>query len=263
MRLGFVLFFSLGGLLGCLLLLPSSLFAQTAGDANMEPRFWAGIITYRPTNDGDNTIYLVPKTETVDGVATLRYEQQTTPPLRIRRVMVDSPASEAGFQTGDTILAFNDTKISTHVDLVAAIQGNRDQRATVRIVRGQQELSLELRPIARPADYAIRVQRDRESEAAELQRAPSPIDRSSTGPEVVAVPANLSGLLALAAQNKSQPESSTESPPTTVDQFQLPADANFNRSTQLLIEKLEQFSIEWTELLERQKQTLRDFQGLL
>lgn len=250
------------GWLGYSLLMPSSLFGQSNDSSTLETKYWAGIITQRWTDDGADTIYLVPKMEIVAGVAAIRYEKQTTPPLRIRRVMVDSPASRSGLQPGDVIQAFNESPVSTHADLVAAIQSNGDQTATIQLLRGSAELSVSIHPIARPDNYADRVRQDRADENAETTSGQTPTGDTTVQSEVVALPGNLPGLLALAAQNQSQPVESVDPAPTTEHATDLPKDVNFDRSTQLLIEKLEQFSIEWQELLERQKQTLQNLNGL-
>lgn len=248
--------------LGYSLLMPSSLFGQPNDSSTLKTKYWAGIITQRWTDNGSDTIYLVPKMELVDGVAAIRYEKQTAPPLRIRRIMVDSPASQSGLQPGDVILAFNETPVSNHADLVAAIQSNGDRTATIQVLRGSAELSVAIHPIARPDNYADRVRQDRADENAASTSGQSPKSDTTVQSEVVALPGNLPGLLALAAQNQSQPVESVDVAPTTEHPTDLPNDVNFDRSTHLLIEKLEQFSIEWQSLLERQKQTLQNLNGL-
>ncbi|MDP1564520.1 MAG: PDZ domain-containing protein [Pirellulaceae bacterium] len=248
------------GWLGCSLLFPANLFGQSSNPVTLETKYWAGIITQRWTNDGSDTIYLVPKMEVVDGVAAIRYEKQATPPLRIRRVMVDSPASRSGLQPGDMILAFNETTVSTHADLVAAIQSNGHQTATLHVLRGSAELSVSIHPIARPDNYADRVRQDRTDENDGSISGQTPTSDATVKSEVVALPGNLPGLLALAAQNQSHPLEPVE--PSIENPTELPNNANFDRSTQLLIQKIEQFSLEWQELLERQKQTLKNLNGL-
>ncbi len=255
--------------LGCLLIGPSMTYAQSSEASSAETRYWAGIITERPADNPVDAIYLVPRKEVVDGVATIRYEKRATPPLRIRRVMVDSPASRAGLQPGDTILAVNGSTVSIHADLVAAIQANADQIATLQLLRDQEERLVEIQPIVRPVDYAERVHADRAAENASLGSSDLHVGDASATSEVVTLPGSLPGLLALAAQNNSpsrEPHTSeTGGPavPMESPQRESSSEVNFDRSTQLLIKKLEQFSKEWQELLDRQQQTLKDLNELL
>ncbi len=254
--------------LGSLLIGLSCSFAQSDAASSAETKYWAGIITERPTNNPVDAIFLVPHKEVVDGVANIRYEKHSTAPLRIRRVMVDSPASRAGLQPGDTILAVNQSPVSIHADLVAAIQANADQTATLHVLRDQEELFVDIQPMVRPVDYAERVQADRAAENASLRSSNPQAGDSSAASEVVTLPGNLPGLLALAAQNNAtSPEAKTSdaSPdaPMEPNGLESSPEVNFDRSTQLLIKKLEQFSYEWQELLDRQKQTLKDLNELL
>jgi hypothetical protein len=270
----------------CLLLAAPDLHSQTPSDQTSETRYWAGIITERWPKQESGTVYLVPRVEVVDGATVIRYEKQSTPPLRIRRVMVDSPASRAGLQILDTIVSFNQAPAADHSELVSAIQANGEEPAVVRIIRGNEELTVTIQPVRRPADYSDRVRQDRAAEQAELESQAS-AEAKPPQLEVVALPGNLPGLLALAAQQNalpapagsdpaSDPSSNPAIPPTqgtdqtapqkqevgpvgaTAPKLEFPKDVNFDRSTRLLIEKLEQFSLEWQELLERQKQSLKN-----
>ena len=274
----------------CLLLAAPDLHSQTPSDQPSETSYWAGIITERWPKQESGTVYLVPSVEVVDGATVIRYEKQSTPPLRIRRVMVDSPASRAGLQVRDTIISFNQAPVADHSELVSAIQANGEEPAVVRIIRGNEELTVTIQPVRRPADYADRVRQDRAAEQAELE-SPASAEAKPPQLDVVALPGNLPGLLALAAQQNappaptgsdpasnpsSNPAGSPAIPPTqgtgqtapqepevgpvgtTAPELEFPKDVNFDRSTRLLIEKLEQFSLEWQELLERQKQSLKN-----
>lgn len=233
---------------------------QTPSAAAQDSKFWAGIITHRMDQDDRDTIFMVPKRELVNGVETIRYETQTTRPLTIRRVMLDSPASRAGMMPGDLLLKFNDQSLATHSDLVAAVQANGNQAAVLRYSRAGQEQHVELIPIQRPADYADRVRADRAAEAAEQAAG-----RGSPESDLVELPGNLSGLLSLAAKKQSAAQEPADATPVVpqASELQLPPGANFDRSTRLLIDKLDQFSKEWTDLLERQKQSLNELRGML
>ncbi|MBL8890693.1 MAG: PDZ domain-containing protein [Planctomycetaceae bacterium] len=238
-------------------------WGQTPPPATSDVKFWAGIITQKPDHDDRSTIFMVPKRENANGVEITRYETQSTRPLTIRRVMLDSPASRSGLLPGDTLLKFNQQALSTHADLVTEIQANGNETATLLIARAGKELAVELTPIRRPDDYADRVRADRAAEAADQAAG-----KNAPESDLVELPGNLSGLLSLAAKNNSSAQASQEVVPLAPQNSEpsdmtLPPGANFDRSTRLLIDKLEQFSKEWSELLDRQKQSLNDLKDML
>lgn len=239
-----------------------------------ETRYWAGIITVRPVGSADS-VYLVPGMVKDEAGASIQYHAQDQMPLTIRRVMEDSPASRAGLLSGDILMEYAGTPLRVHADLVAAIQTSAGGAAVLRLSRGGEVLELEFVAIPRPADYTERVLRDRAAEQAEAGLLPVDSDAG-----VVVLPAKLTDLLALAAKGAAVNESEAD---RTVDEMGEQAEGlelqnrgqgldevvtaeaaesvNFDRSTRLLMEKLDEFSREWVELLERQRQTLRQWSG--
>jgi len=239
-----------------------------------ETRYWAGIITVRTVASGD-TVYLVPESEKSDAGGAVRYRTQEQMPLTIRRVMEDSPASAAGLMPGDILLEYSGQPLSVHADLVAAIQANAGGAAIIRLSRGGEVRELELRAIPRPADYAERVLSDRAAEQAEMGAL-----SAKSGAGVVVLPNNLADLLALAAKGAETNDSEVGRPEMAAggqaealesqsagnrqdegDLSEAAGAVNFDRSTRLLMDKLDEFSREWSDLLERQRQTLRQWSG--
>lgn len=241
-----------------------------------EQRYWAGIITVRPVDTPDR-VYLVPEVVGVEaGAGTgLDYRAQAHAPLTIRRVMEDSPASRAELLPGDILLEYSGVPLRVHADLVAVIQANQGASAVLRLSRGGEVRELELRPIPRPADYVERVLRDRAAEQAESDVMPAETDSA-----VVVLPSKLADLLALAAKGAATGEEDTSPSGNGAsgepEAVELPSSGrrleesaeekaaeavNFDRSTRLLLEKLDEFSREWTELLERQRETVRQLSG--
>ncbi len=239
-----------------------------------EQRYWAGIITVRPVDTPDR-VYLVPQVVGGDAGTGVDYRAQDHVPLTVRRVMEDSPASRAELLPGDILLAYSGVPLRVHADLVAALQANQGASAVLRLSRGGEVRELELRPIPRPADYVQRVLRDRAAEQAELGVMPAESDST-----VVVLPSKLADLLALAAKGAATNEEEAtpigDAAGGETEALELPslgsrveegaeakaAEAvNFDRSTRLLLEKLDEFSREWTELLERQRETVRQLSG--
>lgn len=238
-----------------------------------EQQYWAGIITVRPVDTPDR-VYLVPEVIGGDGGAGVDYRAQDHVPLTVRRVMEDSPAGRVDLLPGDILLEYSGVPLRVHADLVATIQANQGASAVLRLSRGGEVRELELRPIPRPADYVERVLRDRAAEQADSGVMPAESDSA-----VVVLPSKLADLLALAAKGAATGEEASpidggaggerealelQSSGSRVEES---AEANaaeavnFDRSTRLLLEKLDEFSREWTELLERQREIVRQLSG--
>lgn len=244
-----------------------------------ETRYWVGIITVRPGENSEQS-----KADLGDGLADSESQAAgyTMPPLPlvVRRVMVDSPAVRAGILPGDVLLELNQVQLRSHADLVAAIQANGDGAASLRLSRGGQLKSVELRPILRPADYVERVLRDREMESAEAEGSQAASDSVAN-----ALPGKLADLLAMAAQHEVAGDADAALSAGSMDaqgganavvevqeeggrnansgdsEFPAQNEVNFDRSTRLLIEKLDEFAAEWSALLKRQQQSLRELSG--
>lgn len=268
----------LSGILCC----GGSLDTSIAREIKQEPaetRYWAGIITVRPAADRESR-KSDAGAEPVDSESRGWQDSTDRPPLVVRRVMDDSPAMRAGLSPGDVLMELDGAPLLSHVELVAAVQATGGQSATLRIDRGGQFLLLELQPIVRPADYVERVLRDRESERALATEA-----TAGRGTSVGELPNNLADLLALAARREAtrgtapgasrgsevsglsaemQAESAEVAGANAASGGfggQSQREVNFDRSTRLLINKLDEFAAEWTELLRRQQETLRQLSG--
>ena len=69
--------------------------------------------------------------------------------LEVKDVVPESAASEAGIKVQDVILAWNEKQLKTIPELVAEIQANQSNLATVSLIRDGRKLDVQLRPKAR------------------------------------------------------------------------------------------------------------------
>ena len=68
------------------------------------------------------------------------------PPAMLGKIMPDSPAQQAGFQTGDIILAMDGQKVTDWHDWADYIKQRPEQKIAVEIKRNQQNLNLTVIP---------------------------------------------------------------------------------------------------------------------
>ena len=102
-------------------------------------------------------------------------------PLKIRRIMEDSPASRAGLRPGDLIVRFAGVPITSHDALLEAVQASRGEASQVEVLRDGDSYELRIQPTVRPSDYRERVFRERAQENAELTaRATKSADPTSS-----------------------------------------------------------------------------------
>lgn len=113
--------------------------------------------------------------EAVQGLwfgATLR---GTQPPVTVAEVQPGSPAEHAGLQSGDEVLAINDTAAHSLVEAYRALTAHRQDQAHLRIRRGSRSLEITVRLLAEStifnADYL------RRRLGLSLERVPMDIQR--------------------------------------------------------------------------------------
>jgi S1-C subfamily serine protease len=76
------------------------------------------------------------------------FEMEQTGGLRVTGVQDRSPASRAGVQEGDLIVAFGDTRIESIDDLYRALASVRlDQKTTLSFIRRAQKLTVAVVPV--------------------------------------------------------------------------------------------------------------------
>ena len=99
-----------------------------------EPMFRIGLSFERPDDDDDS-----------EGS-----DEESPIGLTVERVMEDSPASEAGIQEGDLILAINGQEAKTFASLQEAVQeaGKADRGVKLRLKRDGQEMTIKVKPTA-------------------------------------------------------------------------------------------------------------------
>lgn len=148
------------------------------------PRYWAGIVSDRRFVTSPTTHHSGDQLER----HPLEHMSQSQPidrlpqgPLKIRRIMEDSPASRAGLRPGDLIVRFAGVPITSHDALLEAVQASRGEASQVEVLRDGESYELRIQPIARPSDYRERVLRERAQEKAELTaRATKSADPTSS-----------------------------------------------------------------------------------
>ncbi|MCS6962574.1 M50 family metallopeptidase [Thermoflexus sp.] len=81
------------------------------------------------------------------------------PQVQIQEVAPDSPAAQAGLQSGDLIIALDGVSVSTTEEVRRLAQDRRGQTVTLRIRRrgGEQEVSVYVRPNPPPGQGAMGV----------------------------------------------------------------------------------------------------------
>lgn len=77
--------------------------------------------------------------------------------VTVHEVMANSPAEQAGFQTGDQILAVGDTKIMYPTDVTAYGQDHADQEVKYQIKRGNETQDLTVKLNSSDANYLLGV----------------------------------------------------------------------------------------------------------
>lgn len=77
--------------------------------------------------------------------------------VTVREVMANSPAEQAGFQTGDQILAVGDTKIMYPTDITAYGQDHAGQEVKYQIKRGNETQDLTVKLNSSDANYLLGV----------------------------------------------------------------------------------------------------------
>lgn len=77
--------------------------------------------------------------------------------VTVREVMANSPAEQAGFQTGDQILAVGDTKIMYPTDVTAYGQDHAGQEVKYQIKRGNETQDLTVKLNSSDANYLLGV----------------------------------------------------------------------------------------------------------
>lgn len=148
------------------------------------PRYWAGIVSDRRFVTSPTTHYSGDQLDR----HPLEHMSQSQPidrlpqgPLKIRRIMEDSPASRAGLRPGDLIVRFAGVPITSHDALLEAVQASRGEASQVEVLRDGESYELRIQPTARPSDYRERVLRERAQEKAELTaRATKSADPTSS-----------------------------------------------------------------------------------
>lgn len=78
---------------------------------------------------------------------------------RVDSVLPDSPAAEAGFKAGDVVEAIDGTKISSFSDLQRIVSLSGDSLLTILVRRGDQDVTLSVRPKLTETDVFGRKQK--------------------------------------------------------------------------------------------------------
>jgi regulator of sigma E protease len=102
-------------------------------------------------------------------------------PARIGQVVVEGPAARAGLQSGDEILALNDTPIGGFEDLARRIETHAGDTVLLKLRRGTGELTLRVAVEATEVE-ARRVGRIGITSSRDVSLPPSMVRRTTPGP---------------------------------------------------------------------------------
>lgn len=113
-----------------------------------------------------------------------------TPTSRVGSVMPDSPASEAGLQPGDRVVAIEGEEIWRWQELTEAVRASKDEPLQLTVERGEERLALSVTPRSRDGSGPL-IGITTVTESAVLAvpdpRTPAALAGLETGDEVVAL----------------------------------------------------------------------------
>ena len=104
--------------------------------------------------------------------------------LIVRSVMPNSPAATGGIQQHDILLKIGDHVVRNLDDLLKAVAGHDVKTVKVVVLRGGKELTLDMQPTERPADFEANLGREQRAEllADQLDSAWTPLGGWLRGP---------------------------------------------------------------------------------
>jgi regulator of sigma E protease len=101
-------------------------------------------VLLRVVRDGKtHPVRVFPEMATEDGKSVPRigvvFDIQDNTSLEISRILLDSPYSRAGLQSGDKIIAVNNVPVETGLDLVMKLHEAKENKAEIKVLRDNKE----------------------------------------------------------------------------------------------------------------------------
>jgi hypothetical protein len=81
--------------------------------------------------------------------------------LIVRSVMPNSPAATGGIQQHDILLKIGDRDVRNLDDLLKAVSGQKEKAVKAVVLRGGKELTLDIQPTERPAEFEANLLREK------------------------------------------------------------------------------------------------------